>query len=493
MTNIKMQNDYSVVAERPAQMWINSTWLEDRLDAEFYQPQYVRAIQSVYSTGFPTKPLIKLSIKSFRVWWGIKGLDKPISSTHIPYIRPNEVDENGWIEYKTLTTIERHWADDLSSGVVQAGDLLVEVKGNARKVHVVREDVPPLTFASGSMYRFVPQSDTDFHYVSAYLTSNTCQTLKDRLMSNSIIEWINPQDICQLPVPVPPRPVQEYIGAKVRLAERCRLQARKLQKDIETLLGQLYYGAPINDFSMQHSFWVGYGELDNPRVDAWHYQPVYRHVVQWCREQNFIPVSSIASLSQKRWSPEQATVSTFHYVEISDVDVSTGLVSSKDISTIDAPSRARKLAQSYNVIVSTVRPERKGIGFITPDTDGWVLSTGFSVLKVKTANLAYFLCAILRHDVSTIQLIRWNTGATYPAIEEDVPLSVLIPNPGPELQNKVADNFRKSILLLKSATKLVQEAKTDVEALIEGKLDVEGILAGRVKAPTWEALNFSAA
>jgi hypothetical protein len=38
---------------------------------------------------------------------------------------------------------------------------------------------------------------------------------------------INPDDICRLPVPLPDQPVQDYIGAKVRLAERCRQAAKK--------------------------------------------------------------------------------------------------------------------------------------------------------------------------------------------------------------------------------------------------------------------------
>jgi len=482
---------YQILNSKPLVLSVPTDLLEtERMDIEYYQPHFIEMQNRVNQSGLDLPTLDTLRDPKRVITDGIREHVK--TSSGVILIRTqNFGDPTLTLEDCVYVDHDQHSAAKKSA--VRSGDLLIAIRGYLGKAVIVTNDVPEANINQHIARISVNPHCADSGYLWAFFTSPTGTTQLERQVTGTVQQGIMLPSLRRLPVPLPPRPVQEYIGAKVRLAERCRLQARELQKDIETLLGQLYYGAPINDFSMQHSFWVGYGELDNPRVDAWHYQPVYRHVVQWCREQNFIPVSSIASLSQKRWSPEQATVSTFHYVEISDVDVSTGLVSSKDISTIDAPSRARKLAQSYNVIVSTVRPERKGIGFITPDADGWVLSTGFSVLKVKTANLAYFLCAILRHDVSTIQLIRWNTGATYPAIEEDVPLSVLIPNPGPELQNKVADNFRKSILLLKSATKLVQEAKTDVEALIEGKLDVEGILAGRVKAPTWEALNFSAA
>jgi len=373
----------------------------------------------------------------------------------------------------------------LPGAVVKPGDLLVEVKGNARKVHIVRDDVPPFTFVSGSMYRFVPSNEVDVQYLWAYLTSQTCQTIKARLMSNSIIKWINPEDISQLPVPLPPKSVQEYIGAKVRLAERCRTRARELRQQVQDTLNEWYREAPA-ELTQARSFLVESLELDSPRLDAWHYQPHYRRLVQWCRQHQFIPVSSIASLAKRRWSPKQSQQLSFHYIEISDVDVSRGRVEGKELLTSEAPGRARQLIQAFDILISTVRPERKGVGIASADMDGWIASTGFSILETETLGIAHFLCAALRHDVSTLQMMRWNTGATYPAIDADVPLNVLVPNLSSEARSEVGRSFQAAIELDDRATQLVREAKADVEALIEGRLNVEAIVAGRVQPLTWE-------
>ena len=118
--------------------------------------------------------------------------------------------------------------------------------------------------------------------------------------------------------------------------------------------------------------------------------------------------------------------------------------------------------------------------------DGWVASTGFSILETEAPEMAHFLCATLRHDVSTLQMMRWNTGATYPAIDADVPLNVLVPNLSSEARSEIGKGFQSAIKLDNRAADLVREAKADVEALIEGRLDVEGIVAGRVQPPTWE-------
>jgi hypothetical protein len=99
-----MDTGYSTISERPVQLWISASLLEDRFDAEFYQPVYLSALDSVCSTGFPTRPLVSVCVDKFRVYWGIKGLDNPPSTTHIPYIRPNEVADDGCIAYDSLKT-----------------------------------------------------------------------------------------------------------------------------------------------------------------------------------------------------------------------------------------------------------------------------------------------------------------------------------------------------------------------------------------------------
>jgi hypothetical protein len=102
-----------------------------------------------------------------------------------------------------------------------------------------------------------------------------------------------------------------------RLAERCRARAMELRQQTQSMLDEWYKGAPT-ELTPARSFLVEQIELDSPRLDAWHYQPRYRWLVQWCRQYQFIPVSSIASVAKRRWAPKQYGRSSFHYIEISD-------------------------------------------------------------------------------------------------------------------------------------------------------------------------------
>ena len=72
-----MAADYQVTDERPVRVWLDTALLDTRLDAEFYQPVYLRTVQAILSTGFPHRPLVELCEKKARVYWGIKGLGSP--------------------------------------------------------------------------------------------------------------------------------------------------------------------------------------------------------------------------------------------------------------------------------------------------------------------------------------------------------------------------------------------------------------------------------
>ena len=365
-----------------------------------------------------------------------------------------------------------------------AGDLIFSQRGNVGTVGILSNRWEKYNISANLIYARL-HSSIDSAYVAVYFQTKYGQANIARRSIATTLPKITTDDVKAFLVPLPPRPVQEYIGAKVRLAERCCTRARELRQQVQDVLNKWYKEAPI-ELTQVHSFLVEPLELDSPRLDSWHYQPHYRRVVQWCRQHQFIPVSSIASLAKHRWSPKQSQQSSFHYTEISDVDVSTGRVEGKELLTSEAPGRARQLIRAFDVLISTVRPERKGVGIASADMDGWVASTGFSILETEAPEMAHFLCATLRHDVSTLQMMRWNTGATYPAIDADVPLNVLVPNLSSEARSEIGKGFQSAIKLDNRAADLVREAKADVEALIEGRLDVEGIVAGRVQPPTWE-------
>ena len=121
---------------------------------------------------------------------------------------------------------------------------------------------------------------------------------------------------------------------------------------------------------------------------------------------------------------------SFKYIDVSSVDnkkfeiISTSLVKGKD-----APSRARKLIKTNDIIFATVRPTLKRVVIITKDYNDQVCSTGYFVLRAKDfidhRLIFYFLLTKKFID----QMDKLQKGASYPAVTDGDVKSQLIPFP----------------------------------------------------------------
>lgn len=137
-------------------------------------------------------------------------------------------------------------------------------------------------------------------------------------------------------------------------------------------------------------------------------------------------VRDVAELSSERVNPERGDGDAFRYVEISDVDPATGSVMPKMVARNEAPSRARKLIRAGDVLVSTVRPERRNVVVVPDEADGAICSTGFAVLRPKTI-APHVLASALRTTFATAQILRNNVGIAYPAVDESCLTEIMIP------------------------------------------------------------------
>lgn len=127
--------------------------------------------------------------------------------------------------------------------------------------------------------------------------------------------------------------------------------------------------------------------------------------------------------------------SIIKYVEISDVDHVHGINNIQSLMFGEAPSRARRITQKGDIIISTVRTYLKAIAKI--EDDDIIVSTGFAVLHPTKCNGEYLAYYILSESfINRVEML--SKGTSYPAINASdlVSINVLIP-PLPE-QNAIA-------------------------------------------------------
>ncbi len=150
------------------------------------------------------------------------------------------------------------------------------------------------------------------------------------------------------------------------------------------------------------------------RWDAAHH--AYRDGVAGDRSGKCVLISDVASLTVERIDPRRFGTSLFDYVEISNIDGDQLSVTSKRVPCSAAPSRARQRVQAGDVLVSTVRPERRTVGVVPDFLDGAICSTGIAVLRPCNVD-SFVLARMLRSDYVTGQLMAMNVGIAYPTID----------------------------------------------------------------------------
>src|SRR5688572_16980166 len=96
-----------------------------------------------------------------------------------------------------------------------------------------------------------------------------------------------------------------------------------------------------------------------------------------------------------RKSPDQM----FRYVDISGIDNRSKLITvARSIFGKDAPSRARQVIRTGDVLVATTRPNLNAVAMVPKELDNAICSTGFCVLRPGPDLNAEFLFAFVRSE-----------------------------------------------------------------------------------------------
>ena len=142
------------------------------------------------------------------------------------------------------------------------------------------------------------------------------------------------------------------------------------------------------------------------------------------------------------------------YVDISSVEFTKGINGHQEFSTLEAPSRARKIAKKGDTIISTVRTYLKAIAYVNND---YIVSTGFCVVRPKKINSKYLNYTIMS-DSFTGPVSKYAWGVSYPAISSSQLVNIPIPFPESiEEQPSIVDYLDHKMLQINHLIDIKQE------------------------------------
>ncbi|WP_374187306.1 restriction endonuclease subunit S [Priestia aryabhattai] len=468
-------NRNSVVSDKPSIVWANNRILDvDRIDSKFYDVKFIKKQTKLMESHLPIMKLkdIITNMNAPIGWQGIPSSAYRKKGQGIPLIRIQNIKDNQ-VDLDSVIDVDPNIYEEQPAIQAEKNDIIITRVGTIGRLCKVPSDVSKVAMGQNLTRVSFNTDKVDVDFILTYMNTDYCLNQMLRFAYGGVQPSLTNKNIKDLLIVLPELKFQNYIGDKIRKVERLREEAKVLKAEAKKILYKTIAEEDIlkifrGDDSL--STWVEQEIIETRRLDANFYKEVYVDFDEYIyrNKDKFIKLKDIAILSKQRADLIKYG-EKFIYLDISSLNEDTGVFEENEIYTNEAPSRAQKLVCLNDILVSTVRPNRKGIGIVTNDFDQQVASTGFAILQAKVN--PYFLLLLLRNDIVTKQLIRFTSGGLYPAISEEELMEIYVPIVPENVMIQIGEKMKLYFSNLENSKKLILEAKKDVESLIEGTFD----------------------
>lgn len=178
---------------------------------------------------------------------------------------------------------------------------------------------------------------------------------------------------------------------------------------------------------------------------------------------------------------QSGPLASFVYVDISSIDRESKQITGAKILPLDlAPSRAKQILKTGDVLVSMTRPNLNAIALVPENLDGAIGSTGFHVLRSRWL-LPKFLQRLVQTDDFINAMSAVVQGALYPAVRPKDIGGYRFQFQTPKQQTRIVAKLEEllsdldaGVTELKAAQKkLTQYHQSLLKAAVEGTLTAE--------------------
>lgn len=374
----------------------------------------------------------------------------------IPVIRISDIQDN---EVSINSTVHINSDDNAQNFLINGGDLLIAMSGaTTGKIGIFKENKPAYQNQRVGNIKLINEKLGNLKFRNYLIQSLSKDILK--IAHGGAQPNISGKAIEQIEILLPPKAEQDHIATLLDNHLSQVATIRQKLNDIlpiikqfrQSVLAQAVSGKLLADLDFEN----------------------------WQR----LTINDV-SFKCKQRKPDDTE--QFTYIDIASIDKDFKKITNPQILLgKDAPSRARKIVNGGDVIVSLTRPNLNAVALVDLGFDEQIASTGFEVLKPKENILSYFLFLIVQTNHFVNAMVEKTQGALYPAIKSaDVQSYEINLPPLPEQQQIVAE-VERLFAVADSIETQVNAALARVENLTQSILHQAFI--GNLSAD-WRACN----
>ncbi|MEH1098227.1 hypothetical protein [Micromonospora sp. CPCC 205561] len=410
-----------------------------RLDAEFWQPDFVQ--NEAMLRGMKCRRLDEICRDVRKGIFYILAED--YVSDGVPFYRSANVGDILPKENDLVFISEERDAADWKTSLGR-GDVVLAKTARIAASLVMRDRI---NISQDVIGLRVDKEAVNPAYLTVFLSSAPGLLQMRRWFQGQVQGHLSLPDVRGMLIPIISNGAQELIEGHVHSAARLRSSAESTLEEASSVLAE---GIGISHLrpGLRPTYGVQLSELSAAgRMDAEYFQPHLRELVERLGRDG-TTVADFAVPAKNKFLSE-AHGDTFRYIEIGGVR-RDGLVDAEEIVVDDAPSRARWIVRAGDVVTSTVRPKRRLTAVVSQSQNGFICSSGFSVLRPRGVP-SEVLLTFLRLPLVCELLDLMTTASMYPALRPDDFLKLPMPRVAEDLSARIAGLVRDGWNLLKEA------------------------------------------
>ncbi len=207
-------------------------------------------------------------------------------------------------------------------------------------------------------------------------------------------------------------------------------------------------------------------------------------------------IAQISDLSVKCKQRKPDDDEEINYIDIGSIDrILKKIVSPQILVGKNAPSRARKVVEKKDVLVSLTRPNLNAVAFVPDKLDGQFASTGFEVIRPVGVENRYIFALVRSQDFIN-GITKKVQGALYPAAKSIDVRSYKFPLPPLNEQIRIANKLDSLLGKLQATQKRLDKIPTLLKryrqsvlaAAVSGELTKEW---RENRESEWTKINFN--
>jgi type I restriction enzyme, S subunit len=189
--------------------------------------------------GFQIKKLIELVDSSRPISYGIlmPGADQ---ESGIPYVRVVDMKDGG-IDVTKVRKTTSEISHEFRRSVLKFGDLLISIRGHVGRLAIVPSELNGANITQDTARLAVKYADTVF--VRECLRIDSFQWWMARHTKGVAVRGINLGDVKEMPIPMPPLPLQQQFAQRIAAIEALKATHREALTQLDALFASLQHRA----------------------------------------------------------------------------------------------------------------------------------------------------------------------------------------------------------------------------------------------------------